>query len=426
MAKQANSILLRSKTDYLKRRVPARFSDIETRKLVWISLGTDSLTEAENKAIDVWKEQVAGWDAKLAGKHEKADEHFAAVVKLAELKGYKYLPVISTSELPESERLNRIEAITLRGGKLDLEEAYALIGSLHQQGLTISKALEEFWELARDEQINKSEDQKRKWRNPRIKAISNFIDLIGDKELSEITREDALEFRGWWMDRVEYEGLTPNSANKDLGGIKKILETVSKKKGLGLELPFYELRLQDHEQQRRPSFSDEWIRDQLLATGALDGLNLEARAVFLVMINTGARLSEISNLLPEQIFLDHEFPHVDILPISRELKSKNARRKLPLVGCSLNAMKTCPEGFPRYRDTSSISAVINKYLRENDLKETPQHVIYSLRHSFEDRLRKAKVDERLRSRLFGHSYYREEYGEPSLEELTEAVRKVAF
>ena len=143
MAKQANSILLRSKTYCLKRRVPARFSDIETRKIVWISLGTDSLTEAENKAIDVWKEQVAGWDAKLAGRHDEADQHFAAVVRLAGLKGYKYLPVQSALELPLSERLNRIEAIKLKDGKPDLDEAYALLGGLQQQGLTVSKALED-------------------------------------------------------------------------------------------------------------------------------------------------------------------------------------------------------------------------------------------------------------------------------------------
>jgi integrase len=57
--------------------------------------------------------------------------------------------------------------------------------------------------------------------------------------------------------------------------------------------------------------------------------------------------------------------------------------------------------------------------------ETPDHVAYSLRHSFEDRLRNAEIDERLRSELFGHAYKREKYGEPKLLELTRAIQKIA-
>jgi len=88
-------------------------------------------------------------------------------------------------------------------------------------------------------------------------------------------------------------------------------------------------------------------------------------------------------------------------------------------------MRTCPEGFPRYRDKPDLSATTNKYLRENGLMETPDHVAYSIRHAFEDRLRNAEIDERLRSELFGHAYYREKYGEPKLHELARAIQKVA-
>ena len=50
--------------------------------------------------------------------------------------------------------------------------------------------------------------------------------------------------------------------------------------------------------------------------------------------------------------------------------------------------------------------------------------MYSIRHSREERLRKAKIDERLRAELFGHSYHREKYGKPTLEKLTDAIRQV--
>ena len=60
-----------------------------------------------------------------------------------------------------------------------------------QPGLTVSGALEEFWKTAVDQIRGKTEDQVRRWKNPRRKAVENFIKAAGDKELRNITRADA-------------------------------------------------------------------------------------------------------------------------------------------------------------------------------------------------------------------------------------------
>ena len=53
--------------------------------------------------------------------------------------------------------------------------------------------------------------------------------------------------------------------------------------------------------------------------------------------------------------------------------------------------------------------------------------MYSLRHSFEDRLLAADVDERNRRDLLGHALNRERYGKgASLEHMQEVVSKVAL
>ena len=45
-------------------------------------------------------------------------------------------------------------------------------------------------------QARKSENQVRKWKNPRIKAVRNFSKLIErDIPIEDITREMALDFR---------------------------------------------------------------------------------------------------------------------------------------------------------------------------------------------------------------------------------------
>jgi integrase len=85
-------------------------------------------------------------------------------------------------------------------------------------------------------------------------------------------------------------------------------------------------------------------------------------------------------------------------------------------------------GSVHYRDrNASWSATVNKYLGEHGLRETPDHSSYGLRHSFEDRLLEAGVDDRIRAELMGHKYARPAYGKGgSLEIKREAVARIAI
>jgi integrase len=241
--------------------------------------------------------------------------------------------------------------------------------------------------------------------------VRNFVSVVGDVPISRISGNDMLEFRDWWLDRIETEGLTPNSANKDLIHLGKVLKEVNRLKRLGLVLPLTDLSLKEGQAGQRPPFSTEWLQEKILAKGALAGLNAEARCLLLAMVNTGARPSELAALRAPQIRLDEAVPHISIEAVSRQLKSKSAKRIIPLCGVSFVAMQEFPDGFPRYHNSSaSLSATINKFLRKNDLLETPHHSLYGLRHSFEDRLLSAEVDERIRRDLMGHALNRVRYG----------------
>ncbi len=258
--------------------------------------------------------------------------------------------------------------------------------------------------------------------------MRNFISVVGDKALAEISGDDMLDFRGWWLEKMEADGLTANSANKDLIHLGNVLKTVNRMKRLGLALPLSELSFKEGEARPRPPFSERWIRDHLLKPGALDGLNKEARCILLAMVNTGARPSELAALTEAQIHLDAPVAHISIEPVGRQLKTRNARRVIPLVGVSLDAFKTCPKGFPKYRSSSaSLSATVNKFLRSNGLMETPDHSLYGLRHSFEDRLLAAGIDERIRQDLFGQALNRERYGKgASLSHVRDLIQRVAL
>ena len=128
------------------------------------------------------------------------------------------------------------------------------------------------------------------------------------------------------------------------------------------------------------------------------------------------------------IMLDAPVPHVRILPDGRRLKTEQSEREIPLVGAALAAMKLRPQGFPRYRDrSSSLSATVNKYLRENGLRPSKMHTVYSLRHSFKDRLIAAEAPDSLIDSLMGHKTYKPKFGEgPSLELKLKFLSQIAF
>ncbi|TPK49611.1 integrase [Mesorhizobium sp. B2-5-4] len=405
-------LILRNRTYQLVRRVPKRYAPVETRKQVWVSLHTDSKTVAEQKAPSAWAHMVEGWEASLAGATDDAERRFAAAKELAAVRGYSYLRADRVAQLPREKLLERVEsALKLNGDAAEIE-ARAVLGGAREPGITISKALETYWTLAKQDTLGKSEDQLRRWKHPRERAIANLIEEIGDKELADISGDDMLDFRITWGERIAAGDALPGTANKDFQHIGNILRTVVKMKRLGLVLPLDGLNFKDDKVRTKPPFSVEWIRTKLLAPGALDNMNKEARCILLGMINTGYRPGEAAGLLAHHIRLDVDVPHISIEAEGRQLKNKVAPRIIPLVGVSLEAFKQCPKGFPRYQESSAgLSATVNSFLRENGLLETEEHTLYSLRHSFEDRMIAAKVDERIRRDLFGHALGRERYGE---------------
>lgn len=413
---------------HLRKRVPRRYALIEPREYVWISLHTDLEDVAKRKAVAVWDEMLEAWEAKLHGDEGDAEARFEAAKDLAAIRGFRYLPAAQVAKLPRQELFDRLSRVKRSDGSIDKAEATALLGGAEKPQITISKALEHYWTLAHDKTLGKSEDQVRRWRNPRIKAVTNLVNLIGDKPIAEISADDMLDFRQWWLDKMQAEGLSANSANKDLIHIGAVLKTVNKMKRLNIALPLSDLSIKDGEKKTRPAFSRDWIERVLLRPGALDGMNDEARAILLGMINTGYRPSEGASLTAAQIKLDADVPHISIEPVGRQLKSQYARRKIPLLGVSLEAFKAFPNGFPRYQQNSAtLSGTINKFLRDNKLLETPDHSLYSLRHGFEDRMLAAGIDDRVRRDLFGHRLTRERYGQgASLEHARDLLSPVSI
>lgn len=155
---------------------------------------------------------------------------------------------------------------------------------------------------------------------------------------------------------------------------------------LELTLPLDGLRIKATPQAQRRAFTAKWIREKILAAGALDGLNIEARTIVLMCVNTGARPSEIAGLMRKHVHTEGPLPYLKITPEGRQLENAASARTIPLVGCSLDALKAwlpmAPKGrdelFPRYFGKDAISAAANEFLSENGLLETPDHTLWGV------------------------------------------------
>ena len=409
--------------------------------LVRRSLDTDDLVEARVKRD---QQEVADnrlWSAIVAGNSDPTSIHlkYEQAVKRAEGLGFRYRPSTEIAQGPVEEIIRRIQALPPASERAHPLEA-ALLGRDQRPQTSLSDALDLYInEIAKTELSRKSPAQKTRWINERKQAVSSFVKVIGDKPIDDITRDDARAYFRHWSERVAPDDhnakqLSPSTANRSIGLLKTLygayFQQISE---FDRPNPFRNLHFAENEEGKRPPFSVEWIEQKIFAPGALERMNREARGLTLALVDTGARMSELCNLMQPAIVLDHPVPHINIRPSTdreqpREIKTASSVRIIPLVGVALSVFQAHPEGFPRYRDKeASLSAEMNKFLRNHDLFPSPRHTAYSFRHSFEDRMKVAGIDFELRCILMGHSMDRPGYGQGgSLEWQRDELQKIVL
>tara|TARA_R110000796_G_scaffold251861_2_gene384261 strand:+ start:295 stop:1665 length:1371 start_codon:yes stop_codon:yes gene_type:complete len=411
------------------RRVPTRFKDLDKRGLIQVALHTQSLEIAMMRRNGLAEADDALWSSlalqaegtERARSRAASERHRAAVAR-AMAEGFVYRPVEEVAALPDIEEIiDRLRKVD-RGAQPTEARTEALLGGAPElkDRTTVSEAFELYVsKIAFDDQYNKSAAQRKAWEKRKQVSIDYFIEREGDIPMLDITREIATRYSDWWQSRMlpQKDGskpYTPNTVNRHIGNMRSLYLRYFKYRGeTDVEDPFRGFFFAGKSKVKRASFSDDWVREKILAPGMFDELRLELRVIIYLLVETGARLSEIVNLRPDDIRLDHEVPHIIIRPEqNRELKTSDSEREIPLVGVALPAMKLCPNGFEHYYDRNTlVSANLMKAFKQRELLPSKDHVIYSLRHSFEDRMLEGNLDYGLRCALMGHKNNRPEYGQ---------------
>lgn len=416
------------------RRVPSKFQSFDSRGTIRLSLGTSSLEMARLRRDELAAADDEYWAllalAAASNSQDRgidprvAEQRYRAACAAAMAAGFKYRPMDHLVQPGNIEEVvNRLFALAssqLSNKAVEPFKAEALLGGVEEPKLTVSQAFEVYvTDIAVDDQYNKSERQRYQWRKVKQLSISYFIDVVGDKPLVDITREDALKYQRWWSNRMTNpqkgeSAVKPNTANRHLGNIRQLYSAYFKHIGEEDRAnPFRNMFFKGKTRTEIPAFPNEWVRSRILQPGALSGLRSELQLITYMLIETGCRPSEIINLLPEHIHLDAKVPYISIKPRrDREIKTESSIRDIPLVGVALEAAKRAPNGFPHYHDKNELfSANMMKAFRARHLFPTEDHIIYSFRHSFEKRMQEANIDYGLRCLLMGHANSRPTYGD---------------
>jgi integrase len=417
MADQGGFLTPRRGVWHYYRRVPTEYSHLDHRLHVKLStkirVANDRTgTKAGRVAAKLNATLEAYWRSLADGQAADQKQAYADAIKIARSWGLDYLSPAAIAQQPLDDLLTRVETL-LTDRRIDnTPTRKAVLGGVEKPRIMLSDLFTEYEATQKTAMSKMSADQRRKWTSAKKRAVEILIEQRGDKALQDITRADAVAYADFWETRVIEEGISASSANKNISHIGGMIRAVDKRLQLGLDSGVFSgTRIEGGRDGKRHPFAVDFIRDHVLADGALNGLNDEARDIVLVLMETGARPSEIANLSKARIVLDAEIPHIKIAAEGRLLKTDQSEREIPLVGVALAAMRRHPAGFPRYFDKgSNLSATLMKHFKARKLLPTPKHSVYSFRHAFKDRLKAAETPEEAIDELMGHSNGKPVYG----------------
>ncbi|KAF1062902.1 DUF6538 domain-containing protein [Burkholderia gladioli] len=238
------------------------------------------------------------------------------------------------------------------------------------------------------------------------RAFQTLTDAIGDKAIDDLSREDAHKY----VAKEQGKGNKSATIRRRLNVVKAVIETFYREREINRKNPFSATPIptEGQDAKKRRPFAPT---DLGALIGACKTADDDIRWLVAMLVDTGARLSEMAGLAIDDIKLDTDVPYVVIQPHPwRSLKNTASERTVPLVGVALWAaqrvMKEASKGqrfaFPRYASEQGTkgthaSGTIAKWMEALKIP----HTAHELRHTMADRLRDVQCPEDIRFAIGG-------------------------
>ena len=306
------------------------------------------------------------------------------------------------------------------------------------------------------------EDAKRLYLKEKVKGdineskrtlrLERVMDILAhaveaSRPLDKLTREDAREVRDHMLRDLD---MKPGTVKRYIADIRSMVNLGLRENDMSnVGNPFNGLPIKMETlavDERHP------IPEDMLP--AINGtISTQAGAdlwqLWRMLEGTGCRLAEVAALLVEDVKLDAPIPYLDVgFRAHRRVKNQSSARRVPLIGDALKAAREAVEAagegqylFVQYagilktkggkgkgkKDATHASNALMKHIRK--VTADPKITVHSLRHTMEDRLIRARVEEFDRNLVLGHTKggMSERYGGPDARlEAAEQALKAAL
>lgn len=251
---------------------------------------------------------------------------------------------------------------------------------------------------------NHKNGQDKKFQQSQKQHWDKLVNLLGDKPLKGVTREDARKYR----DHRLASGVAPTTVAREINVIRAVFTKAIRELSLGIPNQFAGLEIprSNRNAHDRLPYTPEEV--SLLVTEALK-VNDERRRIVIALAFTGARLAEIVGLRKQDLDLKRQ--SINIQPHSgRSLKTEDSSREVPLLPMAFDALKAQAAQtngdflFPTYASkdetkADSASNILNKWAKQF----VPARTMHCFRHALRDRLRAVLCPESVSKEIGGWS-----------------------
>ena len=245
-----------------------------------------------------------------------------------------------------------------------------------------------------DHIITSGKQGSKKFVNSCNRSLTFFTEELTDKPINKYSRR---EIEGRLLKGIQVEDFKTATVSRRLSDVKSAVNKAILSYEYQFQNPFEKHKIPNlrEDEQSRTSLSE---KQQSSLIQLLDNAEVgDTINALKILFDTGMRVAEVVGLKTEDIYLEHEIPHIKLQrnPF-RPLKTKQSQRLIPLMGYALEGVKsqlTDSEWlFPRYIDedkgrvkNDGASAACNKRIKPLGF------TCHNLRHNFKDRLRLANV-----------------------------------
>ena len=382
-------------------RVPLHLIGHYGQRFIRKSLGTSNLNEAARKAEEEARKYRAEFKLLTEGKPLTPQDVAIAGRMLAEQYGQNFEHFLDHVIRPAREKYAAGD-----------EEAYQ---EAHPSDYLKPEELEAWQLLANPNAFRLSDALKLYFKTHQRGTEESFIvmtsrdwnaliGLVGDIHFEKLSRVHARDF----VDHLTKKGLKTGTIRRMLNTLGAIVRTTITELELSKSDPLKSIKIQgegkDKKQAKTPSSAEieEIVRTFRGKMSAATSL------MILMQAELGTRIGEVSGLGIDDVFLDHEIPHVYFRDRPwRTLKTDESERRVPVVGAALEALKLAVklprkgqglfDQYAKPRGNDNASAAVNKRLEKWEITS------HSFRHAMKDRLREVGCPKDIRDAIQGHS-----------------------